>query len=45
VLGSVAAMVIAIHFGLNLTLATGAAAYVAAIAFSLPLLRRASVSH
>ena len=40
VLGSVAAMVIAIHLGLNVTLATGAAAYVAAMALSLPLLRR-----
>jgi hypothetical protein len=44
VLGSVAAMVIAIHFGLNVTLATGAAAYVVAMAFSLPLLRRQPVS-
>jgi hypothetical protein len=34
VLGSVLAMVIAIQFGLNLTLACGAAAYVMAILFS-----------
>ena len=40
VLGSVGAMVIAIHLGLNITLATGAVAYLAAIALSLPLLRR-----
>lgn len=33
VLGSVSAMIIAIHFGLNVTLACGAAAYLLAIAF------------
>jgi hypothetical protein len=39
VLGSVAAMVIAIHFGLNVTLATGAAAYMLAMLLTRPLLR------
>ena len=38
VLGSVLAMVIAIHWGLNVTLACGAAAYLAAVAFSRTLL-------
>jgi len=42
VLGSVAAMVVAIHFGLNLTLACGAAGYLFAIAFSLPLFKTVS---
>ena len=37
VLGSVLAMVIAIHWGLNTTLACGAAAYLAAIALAYPL--------
>jgi hypothetical protein len=42
VLGSVLAMVVAIHFGLNVTLANGAAAYVVAVAVAaaaLPQLR------
>jgi len=34
VLGSVLAMVIAVHFGLAVTLATGAAAYLAAMVVS-----------
>ena len=34
VLGSVLAMIIAIHLGLNLTLACGAAAYLLALALS-----------
>jgi len=38
VLGSVLAMLIAIHVGLNLTLACGAAAYLAAVALSRTLL-------
>jgi hypothetical protein len=38
VLGSVLAMVIAIHWGLNVTLACGAAAYLAAVALSRTLL-------
>jgi hypothetical protein len=37
VLGSVLAMVIAIQFGLNVTLACGAAAYLAALLFSRTL--------
>jgi hypothetical protein len=32
-------MVIAIHFGLNVTLATGAAAYMLAMLLTRPLLR------
>jgi hypothetical protein len=39
VLGSVLAMIIAIHWGLNITLACGAAAYLAAVALSRRLLR------
>jgi hypothetical protein len=42
VLGSVSAMVIAIHLGLNVTLAVGAVAYMAAIGLSVPLLRQES---
>jgi hypothetical protein len=42
VLGSVLAMVVAIHFGLNITLACGAAAYLLALAL-LPTLRTRSV--
>ena len=38
VLGSVLAMVIAMHWGLNITLACGAAAYLAAVAMSRTLL-------
>ena len=38
VLGSVLAMVIAIHWGLNITLACGAAAYLAAVALSRTLM-------
>jgi hypothetical protein len=43
VLGSVGAMVIAIHLGLNITLAIGAAAYMAAMGLSVPLIRSQSV--
>jgi len=42
VLGSVLAMVIAIHWGLNITLACGAGAYLAAVALSPVLQRRES---
>ena len=41
VLGSVLAMVVAIQFGLNVTLGCGAAAYLAAIAF-WPTLRQSA---
>jgi hypothetical protein len=39
VLGSVLAIVIALQFGLNVTLACGAVAYLVAILFTRPLLR------
>ena len=38
VLGSVLAMVIAIHYGLNITLASGALAYLVALFFGRRLL-------
>jgi hypothetical protein len=41
VMGSVLAMVVAIHFGLNVTLLAGAAAYCAALALGIPQLERA----
>jgi hypothetical protein len=43
VLGSVMAMVIAIQFGLTVTLACGAAAYLIAL-LTVPLLRPSAVS-
>jgi hypothetical protein len=44
VLGSVLAMVIAIEWGLNITLACGAAAYLLAIGLSRSLPRQAAIS-
>ena len=44
VLGSVLAMVIAIHFGLNITLASGALAYLLALLFSLTYSRAGRAS-